>query len=256
MPALIICHLTSEGREHRFQVQRLSDGKSADPVSLADPSTTPVPNRPQSGLSTELRWYLERFLEYPFPPETDRAERVQIVLNDWGQENFSALFGSGRGRDSYHDAERSGLEHLTLKIASNDPCILAWPWEALRDPQAGTLAHHCVIERQLSEQHDPPPLHEGLPRDRINLLLVTARPYTKAIWDFVRSVRKRDCPVAKATRFFRNRPRSRSKSSFAHCVWNAWKVLSEWRHLAVSGPAPGRSSATWRPGSSRGRKSL
>ena len=53
MSALIIRHLTSEGREHRFQVQRLSDGKSADPR------------------------------------------------------------------------------------------ILAWLWEALRDPQAGTLAHHC-----------------------------------------------------------------------------------------------------------------
>lgn len=134
MSALIIRHLTSEGREHRFQVQRLSDGKSADPVSLADPSTTPVPDRPQSGLSTEVRWYLERFLEYPFPPETDRAERLQAVLDDWGQENFSALFGSGRGRDFYHDAERSGLEHLTLKVATDDPRILAWPWEALRDP--------------------------------------------------------------------------------------------------------------------------
>jgi hypothetical protein len=177
MSALIIRHLTSEGREHRFQVQRLSDGRSADPVSLADPSTTPVPNRPQSGLSTEVRWYLERFLEYPFPPETDRAERLQVVLNEWGQANFSALFDSGKGRDFYHDAERSGLEHLTLKVASDDPRVLAWPWEALRDPQAGTLAHHCVIERQLSEQHDPPPLHEGLLRDRINLLLVTARPY-------------------------------------------------------------------------------
>ena len=63
-------------------MQRLSDGKSADPVSLADPSTTSAPDRPQSGLSTELRWYLERFLEYPFPPETDRAERLQAILND------------------------------------------------------------------------------------------------------------------------------------------------------------------------------
>ena len=109
MSALIIRHLTSEGREHRFQVQRLSDGKSADPVSLADPSTTPVPDRPQSGLSTEVRWYLERFLEYPFPPETDRAERVQAVLDDWGQENFSALFGSGRGRDFYTTPSVPGL---------------------------------------------------------------------------------------------------------------------------------------------------
>ena len=63
MSALIIRHLTSEGREHRFQVQRLSDGKSADPVSLADPSTTLVPDRPQSGLSTEVRWYLSTLIK-------------------------------------------------------------------------------------------------------------------------------------------------------------------------------------------------
>jgi hypothetical protein len=64
MSALIIRHLASEGREHRFQVQRLSDGKSADPVSLADPSTTPVPDRPQSGLSTEVRPHRWTVAEY------------------------------------------------------------------------------------------------------------------------------------------------------------------------------------------------
>jgi hypothetical protein len=31
---------------------------------------------PGSHLRRELRWYLEQFLDYPFPPNTDRADRV------------------------------------------------------------------------------------------------------------------------------------------------------------------------------------
>jgi hypothetical protein len=71
--------------------------------------------------------------------------------------------------------------NLTLKISSNDPHVLAWPWEALKDPQtSGTLAHHARMERQLSGQHDPLELPE-LPRERIHILLVTARLYEGAV---------------------------------------------------------------------------
>ena len=49
--------------------------------------------RPNSDLMRELRWYLEEFLDYPFPPETDRAERVLDALRRWGEQAFDALFG-------------------------------------------------------------------------------------------------------------------------------------------------------------------
>ena len=99
-------------------------------------------------------------------------------MRGWGERAFTALFGAGQGRDFYHDAYREGLENLDLRVASNDPGVLAWPWEALADPQhPGALAHHCRIERQLDRGHDPLPLPEGLPRDCINILFVTARPF-------------------------------------------------------------------------------
>ena len=72
------------------------------------------------------------------------------------------------------------MANLTLKIASDDPRILAWPWEGLRDPHGTTLAHSCRIERQLSALHDPLPLSAHLPKERINLLLIIARPYGEA----------------------------------------------------------------------------
>ena len=72
---------------------------------------------------------------------------------------------------------RDGTEHLQLRIIANEPTVLAWPWEALHDPERGYLAHKCHIERQLNNVADPPPLPENLPRDRLNILLVTARPF-------------------------------------------------------------------------------
>lgn len=177
MSTLIIRHVETSDPP-RFQVVRLKDGKTTPPAAIVSPAGTPVKDLPNSNLSVELRWYLEEFLDYPFPPVTDRAEHVQEVLRGWGEQAFTALFGAGQGRDFYHDAERAGLEHLDLRIASDDPTVLAWPWEALADPQqAGALAHHCRIERQLDRGHDPLPLPEGLPRDSINILFVTARPY-------------------------------------------------------------------------------
>ncbi|WP_143694885.1 hypothetical protein [Variovorax sp. JS1663] len=63
-------------------------------------------------------------------------------------------------------------------MASDDSRVLAWPWEALHDPLVGgSLAQHCLIERQPDHLSDPPPLHQALSRERIGILLVTARPY-------------------------------------------------------------------------------
>lgn len=178
MPNLIIRHLPTAEAPQGLRVERQADGKQGDAVTLTAPEETPIDGSPYSHLSAELRWYLEKFLDYPFPPDTDKAQRLEDALKSWGEQAFNALFSSGRGRDFYRDAFQKGLEKLTLKIASDDPRILAWPWEALCDPDAGSyLAHACGIERQLNKLHDPLDLPEHLPRDRINILLITARPF-------------------------------------------------------------------------------
>ncbi len=66
-------------------------------------------------------------------------------------------------------------------MASDNPQVLSWPWEALIDPQVGDLAHLCRIERQLDSAPEPLPLPENLPKDRVHILLVTARPYQNDI---------------------------------------------------------------------------
>lgn len=63
-----------------------------------------------------------------------------------------------------------GYSGLRLQISSDDPQVLSWPWEALRDPELEVLAHSCQIERRLNTVRDPQPLPDALPKDRVNIL--------------------------------------------------------------------------------------
>ncbi len=176
MSTLRIQHCPSDG-EDRFQVVRVGDSKTTRAVAVAPPVGFPVEGRPDSDLMREMRWYLEDFLGYPFPPETERADRVLEALSKWGRQAFDALFDNRRGADFLRGAQDDGsYDRLNLQTASDDPRVLAWPWEALEDSQAGRLAQTCQIERRLNEILDPAQIDEGLPRDRVNILLVTARP--------------------------------------------------------------------------------
>ncbi len=173
---LQIKHIGSQDEQPQFIVMRGSDLKSSAPVTLIGPDQTVVAGRPTSNLQQDLRWYLENFLELPTGAYPDVAERVQDCLRDWGKSCFEALFQK-QAYLWFQETRKEGLENLHLKISSDDPGVLAWPWEALHDPEGGTLAHHCRIERQINKNlNDPLPLPDNLPKDRINILLVIARP--------------------------------------------------------------------------------
>jgi tetratricopeptide (TPR) repeat protein len=169
---LIIRHLG----ERQFAVTRLEDGKQSAPIRLTGPDELTVPGRQSSHLLDDLRWYLERFLDYPFEPRITVAEQVWRGVEEWGQSTFQQLF-TGQPHLWFDRIRATGLENLVLKIASDDPKILAWPWEALRDPHGTTLAHTCRIERQLANLNDPQPLPTSLSSSEVNVLLVIARPF-------------------------------------------------------------------------------
>ncbi|CAK8720869.1 TPR repeat:TPR repeat [Candidatus Electrothrix laxa] len=173
---LQIKHIGYQDEQPQFLVLRGSDLKSSAPVTLIGPDQTIVPGRPTSNLQQDLRWYLENFLELPTGAYPDVAKRVQDCLQEWAKNCFETLFHK-QAYIWFQEARKEGLEHLHLKISSDDPRVLAWPWEALHDPEGGTLAHHCRIERQINKNlNDPLPLPDNLPKDRINILLVIARP--------------------------------------------------------------------------------
>jgi hypothetical protein len=59
-----------------FTLNRLRDGESIPPVTIPSPYAFPVHGRPNSKLMQELRWYLEDFLRFPFPPEIANQAEV------------------------------------------------------------------------------------------------------------------------------------------------------------------------------------
>ncbi len=175
---LVVRHLPGSNPAS-FQVERLRDGKASQPAVLPSPFGFPVEGRPDSDLMHELQWYLEKFLDYPFSPETDHAARVQKALCDWGEQAFQALFGNRASGRMFDAATAEDYSDLHLQISSDDPQVMSWPWEAMRDPELGVLAHTCQIERRLNAVRDPQELPQSLPKDRVNILLVVARPYGK-----------------------------------------------------------------------------
>jgi tetratricopeptide (TPR) repeat protein len=174
MNSLIVAQVGNEPA--RFEVVRERDGKRAPAVEVPSPYRFGVRNRPAEHLMSCLSWYFEKFLDYPFPPRTEQAAHIEDALEAWGRQAFDALFATGSARDWMVEASHRGV--FRLQILSSDPATLSWPWEALGDPRVGVLAQCAQIERRLNCQlPEPPQLPDKLPKDRINILLVTARPY-------------------------------------------------------------------------------
>jgi hypothetical protein len=76
----------------KFVLSRLSSGKALSPVSILSPYEFGLGGQPFPNLRRDLRWYLEEFLDYPFHPETVRADQVLETLKAWGNQAFGALF--------------------------------------------------------------------------------------------------------------------------------------------------------------------
>ena len=179
MHTLMIKHL----RDLEFDLVRLSDTKSAPTATLVSPYGFPIEGRPHTELMADLRWYLEKFLVNPFDPDTHTAERLLMALKQWGTQAFDALFAKRPGADFLSAAKSVGYEQLRLRISSNDPAVLSWPWEGLFDTTAGSaLGLLCSIERRIDDKvADPIPIASQLPRERVNILLVTARPFEQDV---------------------------------------------------------------------------
>ena len=131
-----------------------------------------------SNLQQDLQWYLEKYLELPIERFRTRAGSVQAELKQWGQDSFDALLGGGHARDWYRDARQKLLSNLCLKIVSDNPAVLSWPWEALESRDDGLLAQQCRIERQLDNIGDVYPIPDNLlTMNQLNILYIIARPY-------------------------------------------------------------------------------
>lgn len=179
MRFFIIRHIGkhADGQQYSFRVECQNNGRCGDETTMTAPDGFHLEDYPESNFSQDLHWYLEEYLDYPFHLKHGyRAEKIQKTLRAWGRQAFHALFGNNSGHDFYKQVcAENDLEHLTLRIVSDDPAVLAWPWEALYDPIESRLVETFRIERRLNESADLTGLSAELPRNRINVLMLTAR---------------------------------------------------------------------------------
>jgi tetratricopeptide (TPR) repeat protein/GTPase SAR1 family protein len=180
MPTLRIEHVP-ESDPSAFTITDCSatitgaDGRPLPEVTVPAPDTLPITEESERTLSGEVQWYLEKYLTRPFSPNAERAERAIKALQEWGREAFTRLFDRDVTGGPLNDLV-AGRKVPAIQVESNDPRVLAWPWEGLCHSTLGFLAHHARITRSLAEAPDPHDVPTDLPRDRINVLLVTARP--------------------------------------------------------------------------------
>ncbi|MFE2723350.1 tetratricopeptide repeat protein [Kitasatospora sp. NPDC059327] len=123
----------------------------------------------------DLRWYLEDYLRAPFGVYGERGAEVAGLLSTWGSQVFTALFGSGKGRDSYLRA-RARSDRLEIVLRSSTAQLLGLPWELMADPdRPSPLALDGVaISRTLSTGTPTEPFEVG--DSRLRVLMVISRP--------------------------------------------------------------------------------
>lgn len=140
-------------------------------ISEAFPLTLPL----QPDDMAELRWYLETYIQFPGAGDRARAQRLEAQLMEWGKNLFDALFGTTEGVQVYNDLMNAEPPRL-LTLGSNDPAVLAQPWELLRDRRGKSsplVFQDVLVRRQLQRAKRITSKPLGLP---LRVLLIVSRP--------------------------------------------------------------------------------
>ncbi len=129
----------------------------------------------------KLRWYLEGYLRYPYGIYPDDAAKIEQQFRVWGQQLFDLVFSrTEQAREFFQEATREGLDWCEIAIASDNPAVLNLPWELLYSSEHQFLAPLLAgIYRRVGNAHQARVQTEigEMPQDKLNILLVIARPY-------------------------------------------------------------------------------
>jgi tetratricopeptide (TPR) repeat protein len=163
--------ITHQNDKIQLSWQRgLSAPRSAPPVTFEHPFDEET--------LTDLRWYLEKFLPFPYGIFPDKAKKIEQKFQEWGQRLFELVFPrSTKAWDFFCEATREGLDKCEINISSDDPTVLNLPWELVYSPDYQFLAPSLAGMYRSLSGHPVRAEMGQLPQDKLNILLVIARPY-------------------------------------------------------------------------------
>lgn len=168
--------LTPVSGTETFTLQQVRD-QLTPAGSAPPPAHWPIPADSQSNLAQALPWYLEKFVQQPTDMGVQRAQYVLRALHDWGKDVFSNLFTSDQVRTAYDKLADSSLSQgNSIEIYSDEPQVLAWPWEFLTDHHDCPVGRMMAVERRYDialQGPDTSVTHD--PMKGLEILLVTAR---------------------------------------------------------------------------------
>ncbi|MCL1467967.1 tetratricopeptide repeat protein [Argonema galeatum] len=161
---------------HENDTIRLSWQRGQESTRFADAIPFQHPFDEQA--LTDLRWYLEEFLRFPYGIEPDKAKKIEQKLQEWGEQLFSLVFRSSeKARQFFQAATWDGLNQCQLSITSDDPAVLNLPWELLYSPDDRIFLAPKIAQmyRSLSDYKVRGEKGE-MQQEKLNILLVIARP--------------------------------------------------------------------------------
>ena len=172
--------INHEGDSIQLSWQRgQSNPRPAPAVAFEHPFKNQPDKKPEEQPLAQLRWYLEEYLRFPYGIYPDKAAEIEQKFQDWGEQLFDLVFRSSeKAREFFQAATYEGLNQCELVITSDSPQVLNLPWELLYSPSdrqflAPSLAG---MSRSLSDYAVRAEMGD-LPQDKLNILLVIARPY-------------------------------------------------------------------------------
>ncbi len=127
---------------------------------------------------SEIQWYLEEYLIYPWGEFEKRAQGVEKLMVQLGTELFDTVFSTGGTRKLYARVE-DNLPNTRIIIHANDPEGIALPWELMRDSaheEYGDLARlaYAFARSQPNLLFQPPSTPTDV--EKFNILMIICRP--------------------------------------------------------------------------------
>jgi tetratricopeptide (TPR) repeat protein/nucleotide-binding universal stress UspA family protein len=140
----------------------------------------------------EVRWYIERYYQWPAGVFKERAEKTAKLLPQWGQALYQAALGGASAREPVEAWRgQTGSRRFSVQVDFEPPegtddtvipliyaaasDLLALPWEILHDG-GGYLAQGAKavrVRRRLPNRKRTPAVQPRLP---IRVLLLSPRP--------------------------------------------------------------------------------
>ena len=149
-----------------------ADFSSADGVMRGGGPPQPFTFQLRPEDYTDLRWYLEDYMDLPIGGSVLRANRIELLLIQWGRDLYKAVFDYGDHRDLIRDLMRAEPPRL-LTTATSQGDILRLPWELMADERGALTRRDVTVRRQLETAHQHLVYNVGA---ALRLLVVVSRP--------------------------------------------------------------------------------